>query len=360
MTKTLMTRCAAVAIVASAALPATAVMAQDAASAQPTIVLPDSAPAPDTTQTAPAPVVLPQTTTSSPSSSPIVLPETMPSASSVPSIAPNAVEPVAPETPVSAVTSPREKAPASSTEHQTAKSAAPAPARAASEAQPATPQQTFVAPMAAPNAANDTASSPAGEQSVASPSPTVADASNGQTDEGVLMGIAGALGLLVIGGIGYLAMRRRRHVPPYADTTTEVVEEPVVYENEDIAEPAPIATQTASATPMAAGFAPSIADARNSRRPMTRVQTSSGANDPVVLPPEVPESFEERDALLKQLIAAEPDRANPFRSKRARAHRAKLIIQSLGRSFERTKPRIDLSQYSDRWPALRGWQPATA
>ena len=74
----------------------------------------------------------------------------------------------------------------------------------------------------------------------------------------------------------------------------------------------------------------------------------------------MPETFEERDALLKELVAAEPDRANPFVSARARARRAKLIMQSLGRSFQSRKPRIDLSEYSHRWPALRGWQPATA
>jgi len=63
---------------------------------------------------------------------------------------------------------------------------------------------------------------------------------------------------------------------------------------------------------------------------------------------------------LRDMIAAKPDRANPFRSRGARAKRARLILQSLGRDFEKRKPRIDLSEYANVWPALRGWQPATA
>lgn len=80
----------------------------------------------------------------------------------------------------------------------------------------------------------------------------------------------------------------------------------------------------------------------------------------VPLPDELPQTFEERDALLHRMIAAKPDSANPFRSPRARARRARLILQSLGRRFEKVKPRIDLRQYAYHWPALRGWKPASA
>jgi hypothetical protein len=72
----------------------------------------------------------------------------------------------------------------------------------------------------------------------------------------------------------------------------------------------------------------------------------------VILPDAVPETFEERDRLMRGLVAQEPDAANPFRSGRARARRARLIIQSLGRKFESATPWIDLSQYSYRWPHL--------
>lgn len=85
-----------------------------------------------------------------------------------------------------------------------------------------------------------------------------------------------------------------------------------------------------------------------------------GANEhAVVLPSTVPEDFAERDALLQRLIKARPDRANPFHAPRARAKRARLIIQSIGRRFERAAPRFDLSQYSYLWPHLAKGRGAT-
>jgi hypothetical protein len=52
------------------------------------------------------------------------------------------------------------------------------------------------------------------------------------------------------------------------------------------------------------------------------------------------------------MIDAPPDRANPFTDRRARLRRARLILQSLGRTFENAKPWIDLSDYPENWPAL--------
>ena len=94
--------------------------------------------------------------------------------------------------------------------------------------------------------------------------------------------------------------------------------------------------------------------------PTSKPAATGSSQGTVVLPQEVPESFEERDALLKQMVAARPDKANPFRSGKARARRARLIMQSIEESFEKRKPRIDLSQYTEIWPALRGWRPATS
>ena len=79
------------------------------------------------------------------------------------------------------------------------------------------------------------------------------------------------------------------------------------------------------------------------------------------LPAQLPESYEERDALLKRMMDAPPDRANPFTDRRARMRRARLILQSLGRKFENAKPWIDFSDYPENWPALaRHPQPAAA
>jgi hypothetical protein len=72
----------------------------------------------------------------------------------------------------------------------------------------------------------------------------------------------------------------------------------------------------------------------------------------VALPRCIPDNFAERDALLKRMIAAAPDRANPFRSRKARIHRARLILQSLGRDFRSVDPWIDLGDYPGIWPEL--------
>jgi hypothetical protein len=52
------------------------------------------------------------------------------------------------------------------------------------------------------------------------------------------------------------------------------------------------------------------------------------------------------------MVAARPDKANPFTDRRQRTKRARLIMQSLGVTFDR-EPRIDLSQYPNNWPELQ-------
>lgn len=80
----------------------------------------------------------------------------------------------------------------------------------------------------------------------------------------------------------------------------------------------------------------------------------------IALPSTLPDSAAERRALLDRLVAAQPDRANPFRTPKARRHRARLIMQSIGRTFETGKSRIDLSQYPMNWPELAANRPAAA
>ncbi|MXP30059.1 hypothetical protein GRI58_14715 [Porphyrobacter algicida] len=375
MTKLLMTRCAAVAIAASAALPATAVLAQDAASLQPTIILPDvspdaSAAEPVEPAANPAPViVIPETASETTAPSPVVLPDPMPTKSAgVSAISPNAVAPVAPVTPKPAVSTVEKKASSATTQvKQAATSTSPKNSAVTSTENAPPPAQTFVAPVdrpasspsLQPDGIPDALSQQSESQSAAAPAAT-ADNNAGQANEEAIFGIVGALGLIAVGGLAVSAMRRRRNPPPYVETRTEHVEQPKDAGEAVADEPVATSQGARASTPVATRIAPPIADAGHSRHPLARVESTSGNGDPVVLPPAVPERFDERDALLKRLIAAKPDRANPFRSKRARAHRAKLIIQSLDRRFESRKPRIDLSQYTNRWPALRGWQPATA
>jgi hypothetical protein len=88
---------------------------------------------------------------------------------------------------------------------------------------------------------------------------------------------------------------------------------------------------------------------RRDPSPVRGALPSDGAS--VDLPAKLPESYEERSALLDKMAEAKPDKANPFTDRRQRLRRARLIMQSLGHTFER-EPRIDLSQYPNNWPEL--------
>ena len=83
----------------------------------------------------------------------------------------------------------------------------------------------------------------------------------------------------------------------------------------------------------------------------------TGASVP--LPRTMPATFEERDALMRRMIAAKPDRANPFTSPIQRRKRARLIMQCIGKTFDHA-PRIDLSQYPENWPELQTMRYADA
>ncbi|WP_160603273.1 hypothetical protein [Pontixanthobacter aquaemixtae] len=118
-----------------------------------------------------------------------------------------------------------------------------------------------------------------------------------------------------------------------------VIEQTVVFPDDDVKDHQPAApaaySQSADYTEAADGL---------------DVLPSAGAA--VALPKDAPEDFDERSDLLMKMIDAKPDRANPFRSPRARLRRARLILQSLGRSFKAAAPSIDLSQYPNNWPEL--------
>ena len=319
MTRTLLACCAPMAMAAVAALPAAA---QDAVTVEPVIVLPAPAPAPSM---APVPtIVLPETTVEP--AAPVVgtTAEAAPAATGT-----------TPRTPVRASTAPRAAAPAPSAETAVAApvGAAPVVANVAEPVEPA-PIVRGSAPVAANNDA---------------------------TGEIAIAGLLGALGLAAVGGVAYAASRRRRRVALQAERYEPGAEEAIV---EPALVPGQIAARTSepvpepvftSPAPAASAFATPVVAAASAKPTAPRA-----SGDPIPLPAEMPETFEERDALLKELVAAEPDRANPFTGVRARARRAKLIMQSLGQDFRDRKPRIDLSEYTNRWPALRGWQPATA
>lgn len=332
MTRTHLARCAPIAIAASAALPAIPALAQDAA---PVIVLPPVETAPAATAPAPAPTIV------IPAPAPVVA-----------APAPTAEAPVAQTAAPQAEAAP---APARTTRAAPSRTSAQVTAPVAAVAAPAQP---VAAPVVdAPTPPVDT---PANIEMA--PAEPVAAPADGGTNEALIAGLLGAVGIVAVGGVALAASRRRRRRTAEMDDVAydaleeAIVERPIVHEPVAVRTPEPAfttpvvpATSFAAAAPV---MPPKAAPA------MARTTASNG--DPVPLPAEVPKTFEERDALLKELVAAEPDRANPFTGVRARARRAKLIMQSLGQDFSTRKPRIDLSEYTNRWPALRGWQPATA
>ena len=150
--------------------------------------------------------------------------------------------------------------------------------------------------------------------------------------------------LLGIGGIGlvvvFLLMRRRRRTTDVPTIERPVVAAPMTIDRE------PVVT--------------ALDEAPHRELPVDPAATQPTSDVAVPLPVQLPESRRERGRLLRSLIEARPDRANPFRSYKARAKRARLILQSIGTRFTNRKPGIDLSQYTNVWPELRGWRPAAA
>ena len=309
---------APIAIAAMAALHTTAAGAQEA----PTIVLdiPEEAPAAST-----APVV--------PSTAPVATTSPVPAPITVQLPEP---EPVA-EPPV--VNEAEPVATTQTTRAATREAPAPAPVAATQQAEPTT------APLA------NSESEAAGQQPLAAATapesaPPAAELTPVQDPVSDGSGAALLFALLAVGGVGlaaFLLFRSRRRK---RDEEVPVIEQPVV------AEPLSRDTETVGTT-----YTSEPAPAMRAE-PITPV--TSNEDVAVELPSEAPRNPVERDRLLKRMIDAKPDRANPFASHKARAKRARLILQSLGTRFTDRKPGIDLSQYTNVWPELRGWRPATA
>ena len=307
---------APIAIAAMAALHTTAAGAQEA----PTIVLdiPEEAPAAST-----APVV----------------PSTAPVATTSPVPAPITVQLPEPE-PVAEPPVVNEAEPVATT--QTTRAAtreAPAPVAATQQAEPTTAPFANSELEAAGQQPLAAATAPESAPPAAELTPVQDPVSDGS-------GAALLFALLAVGGVGlaaFLLFRSRRRK---RDEEVPVIEQPVV------AEPLSRDTGTVGAT-----YNSEPAPAMRAE-PITPV--TSNKDVAVELPSEAPRNPAERDRLLKRMIDAKPDRANPFASHKARAKRARLILQSLGTRFTDRKPGIDLSQYTNVWPELRGWRPATA
>ena len=302
--------CAGAAIAAALALSSTPLLAQMSPAPatpapEPVLTFPEAAPP------APQPV---QPTLALPSE----LPEpAAPDSAAVPS------EPVADPEPAVA-------APASSA----AQAERAAPRRAASVqtavSAPADPVTAPIDDEAAPIATETPPESAAVAAPVAAPvqaPPPAANDDNTQFWAAVLAGLV-AIALAVW---GFIAIGRRK---PVERRAAAMVERP------RMAPRPPVAETPTTVTPMA------------SARTQVAAPALSHTGAAVPLPRRMPETFAERDALLKRMIAATPDRANPFTGYKARLKRSRLILQSLGRDFGDREPWIDLSQYPSNWPEL--------
>ncbi|MBO6527057.1 hypothetical protein [Erythrobacter sp.] len=311
---------APVAIAAMAALHAPAAVAQDATAFMPEPLVP-----PPIVASTPEPV-------SSPAPMIMAAPEPAPvTAIELPEAEPVIEPPVVREAePVATTDTTRSTAPQQRAE-------APAPAAVTPRTTAAPADETVTS---APTIEESTAASVPGEARLAAKAApgSMPEAVNDSSDTALLFAVLGAGGIGLAALLLLLARRRRR------EANVPVIERPIVNAQRTI-EREPRVTAHDAPLP-AMGSEPS--------RPMGVCHDAA-----VELPAELPRDPEERRRLLQRMIAAEPDRANPFASPKARAKRARLILQSIGTRFTDRKPSIDLSQYTNVWPELRGWHPAT-
>lgn len=213
-----------------------------------------------------------------------------------------------------------------------AAAAAPAPV-AAPEPAPIAAEEDL-APVAAEPAAEVAAPVAVSEPVETAPAPRVND-----DNSEFWIAVLGGLAAIAIAIWGFIAIGRRR---PADRKAAMLIERPVVTPRESVAaEPMP----TPSVSPL---------------HPVAPASSMAHSGASVALPSRMPASFEERDALIKRMVAAKPDRANPFTSPIQRHKRAKLILQSLGRDFGDAEPWIDLSQYQQNWPELARRKQAAA
>lgn len=152
---------------------------------------------------------------------------------------------------------------------------------------------------AAPSPAVAPVLPPAAEPQQAAPPPL---ARNDSTAPDWALPVGAAATLLVLGGVG-LAMNRRRR--PY---------------EEDVDFVPPVATRPALRPQPESRAAPPMPPARPSAMALASAPVASTSG--------------ERAALIERIVASPPDAANPFRSRKARRRRARIMVQSMAARSE--------------------------
>ncbi len=282
------------AIAAVLALSSTQALAQDAAA--PAVAAPPAAAAPPVASPpAPAPVAPAATAPATAAPQPVVT--SAPVVQAVPATAPSAEAPVA-APPAAAVAKPARPA----SRPVAARASAAAPTAASTPLEPAAAEQppAELAPLT-------NAPAVAAESDVTTPAP-VAEALPAEDREDYSSAIG--LGLLgAFAGFGLLALRRGRKPGDNQRDRIEIT--PVTPSPEpEAVRPKVISTPTG----VPAAFSRTVVPA-----------TRAGA---ARLPDGAVPTGEAREALLKQMVAAAPDAANPFTSHKARRRRARIILQA--------------------------------
>lgn len=350
-TKTHHTRSATTAIVAALALGSTALAAQTVTPpADPPIVQPEASPATapvviaPNTQTGPTTTEAPSATASTPVLiSPVAVPQ-----STVAETAPVQSETAPPPAAQSARAARQAPAPAEET------AAPPAAQRSAAQAGEAEPsalsgqEETTFVPPAAPAAAVGAvpAVPPA---AMTDPTPPAGQTAN---QVALLTGIFFIVLLMGLALFTYVYWRRRSSA-----TAVPTIVRPTVSQKPEPASAAKTVLTLETAASIAREHPEAPLEQPASTDNVATIhaapaKAASGDSTPVTLPAALPDRFEERDALIKQMVEAEPDKANPFRSRKARLRRARLILQSLSRKFDGREPWIDLSQYTRDWSSM--------
>ena len=291
--------CATAAIAATLALGSTPAFAQETAPAI-------SAPA------APAPVAAAPT---------VVLP-------------PVTVQPTAPQPVAEAAPEPAARPAPRAQASRPAPKAAPKPAAAAASAPVAAAPIISAAP--APVAATPVETTPQTPLDTA-PAPVAEASPAAQTDNGLNGEEIGFLALLAALGLGGAAfavtgLRRRRRLNDAE--TVEAVEYaadpvPVVAPTVGLKPPVTMQSTTVRARPTF-GQQPVYALSENPGMPETLVRDLPPAApaESVSIPDGPVPTGDDRQDLLDEMVAAEPDEANPFTSAKARRKRARLILQA--------------------------------
>lgn len=151
-----------------------------------------------------------------------------------------------------------------------------------------------------------------------------------------------ALGLGFIGLFMAGASRRRRGARAGA---AEAVNAPVTR---------PLRKPMGERTAPTAAAAPAFAVNHSRSQPATSKWDNAGFVNasPAVSAPAVPQTAEQRKALIDRLTRARPDRAIPFKSPAARRRRARLIVQTLRQRLAE-QPNLDFRRFYESFARRR-------